>query len=234
MREIKRLPNESLDDAFKRLQEAGKRVHVYMKFEKHNIYSNYTLEEAYKEVYGMSRDKYLAKQAQAEGIPVEVEETESVFDDTPGDVIRDLRISILINAVDESTGLYKSEIAMNYLRKMNKYSVYCTETTKDEWIRDIAYYVYSVGRKIGDEEEFSDYQIEEFLNFYEMLGKIMELISKGVNWDEIKKLVMSYNLSPDDTESLKEKMLYYSPFGDDFITNVFGKGPKALNKKDNN
>ena len=232
MLEIKVKNNETLDEAYDRLKKASSRQVAFMRYRGNNILSSYTLDEAYIAVFGCSKNDYLLRQNQAKMIPKEEdEERESVFNDTPSDVIRDLRMAILIDDKDHETGLYHSEIAMNYIRKMSKYAKYCKEETKDEWKQSIVFYVYSVGRlKDNGEEEFSDNQIKDYLDFFEKLGTIMKSISDGTSWNEIKNLVKLYNLSNDDIDSLKECMLHYSPKGEEFIQNVFGKDPKTLKK----
>lgn len=232
MKKIPTIQGESLEDAYKRLEEAGRYVQTYMVFEKHNIYSNHSLDDAYKEVYGVTRDQYLARQSKAEIAPDEEENVESAFNFEPRDVIKDLRISILINAVDSDTGEYHSEVAKHYIKKMSRYTKYCKEDKKSEWINSISGFVYCVGKKEpdGEKEVYSDEQIEAYLEFYEKLGYLMELLATNTPWNEIISLVKSYNLSSDDTESLQEQIIKYSPWGEEFNNVVFGVTPETLKK----
>lgn len=223
MKEIKINPSGTLEDAYNRLISEANGQKSYIYYNGVMILSSFSLDDAYKTVYGCSKKEFELRQIQAKMIPKDDEEEKiTVFDDKPRDVIRDLRVSILINKIDPETELYHSEIAKDYIIKMSKYAKYCKEETKDEWTQSIFYYVYSVGKS-----ELSDDDIEYYLNFFEILGTIMKLINDGSPWSDIKAYVKSCSLSDEDTNNLIECMLHYSLSGEDFVRNVFGKDPKT-------
>ena len=227
MKQVKTKDEETLEEAYNNLIEAARYQQVYMIYKGVRIDPILSLDEAYKTVYGCSKSEYELRQNQAKMIPSEKEtEKGSVFDDKPSDVIRDIRTSIMLKNIDEETGLYRSIVARSYIIKMSGYAQYCKEDTRDEWKKSIVYYVYAVGRKKPDGKlEFPDNVIEDILNFYEILGKIMKAINDGMSWNDVKRLVDSYSLSKEDIENLISCMLHYSSSGDDFVINVFNKDP---------
>lgn len=223
MKEIKINPSGTLEDAYKKLKSEANGQKSYIYYNGVMILSSFSLDDAYKAVYGCSKKEFELRKKQAKMIPKDDEEEKiTVFDDKPSDVIRDLRVSILINDKDPETDLYHSEIAKDYIIKMSKYAKYCKEEVRSEWNDSIFYYVYSVGKS-----ELSDEDIEYYLNFFEILGSIMKSINEEKPWSEVKTLVDSFSLSGEDTNNLIECMLHYSPSGEDFVINVFGKNPKT-------
>ena len=232
MKEIKVNPSGTLEDAYKKLISEAKGQRSYIYYNGVMILSSFSLEDAYKTVYGCSKKEFELRQNRAKMIPKDDEEKTTVFDDKPSDVIRDLRVSILIDSItpgmgkDPKTDLYHSEIAKDYIIKMSKYAKYCKEEVRNEWNDSVFYYVYSVGRKTKDGElEYTDKEIEDILNIFEILGVIMKLINDGSSWSDIKAYVKSCSLSDEDTNNLIESILHYSSSGEDFVINVFGKGP---------
>ena len=228
MKEIKPLENETLEEAYNKLISASRYQQVYMVFKGVRIHPDLSLDEAYKSVYGCTKEKFELRRNRAKLIPADDDEKESVFDDTARSVITDVRAAKLIGDIDPETGLYRSIVAINYIRKMSKYAKYCWEDKKDEWNEKILDYIYSVGKEDDEGNPiYTDNQLIGFLEYYEMLGKIMKAINDGKSWIEIKALVVTYSISKKDIDTLISWMRYYSPSGDDFAINVFNKDPKT-------
>ncbi|MBR4830553.1 MAG: hypothetical protein IKZ96_02150 [Bacilli bacterium] len=230
MRQLPTIQGESLDDAVNRLLEAkAKGQHVFLKFNKVNLLSDtVTLEQAYFDVYDCSRDAYFSKSNEV----IEPEEEERAFRYEPKDVIRDIRISILIGARDLDTKQYHSEVAKSYIRDISRYANYCSDSTKGDWKTTIEYYIYSIGSKEpdSDKELYTDEQIEAYLILHEKVGKTMKAIMDNKTWEDISKMVVSFNLSNDDISKFKEIICHFSSRGKEFVDNVFGPDPEVLKK----
>ena len=226
---------ENLDEAYAKLiqMEAdmnrntrGKQT-VYMVFNGKRIVSNQSLNEAYKDVYGFSKDDLMERDRQRKIAAEEEEEEETkVYAFTPREVVDDINISILIEKKDPITGNWISAVADSYLADMYKYTKYCKKITEEHWKTSILDWINNIGKKDKDKKLiYTDEEIISKLEFYEKLGIILKAVTIETPWSEVKSLVDSYNLSDEDKEKLKELMCFYSIKGEEFVINVFGKGP---------
>jgi hypothetical protein len=226
---------ETLDLAYEKLKQMEADINrnsrsiqtVYMVFNGKKVVSNQTLNEAYKEVYGLSKDELEEKDRQRQ----KATEKEEIIDTraylyTVRDVVEDIKISRLIKAKDPNTGYWASAVADSYIAIMNSYANYCKQITVDKWIETIVNYVHNIG--LEDEKGNLIYTYEKMiaqLEFYEKLGTILKAVTMETPWSEVKSLVDSYKFNGEEIEKLKELMCFYSVNGEEFVVNVFGKGP---------
>lgn len=224
MREIKAKDDESLDSVYARLKDASRSQQVYARYNGKMINPDLSLDDAYKIVYECTKEEYELKQKIDALIPdSEEEEFRSLFDDKPDAVIRDISIAILMETEDP---VFQSTVALNYIKKMSEYAKYCKEEKRDEWKREIVSSICTVEKNNPDGElTFKDKALEDKLNLYEILGKILKAINKGMPWQNVKTLVDSFSLTEEQKKELVEEMSKYSDSANDFVNNVINKNP---------
>lgn len=211
---------ETLDDAVNRLiQERENGKHVYMEFNGEKLYSDtVTIESAYQQVCGCSKEEYESKQKQnfEDDSNEEAKKIiDKMFEATAENAIRDMKMSKLLFITKD--GKFLSYIANDYIEKMSKYSAYCKEEEQENWTNSIRNLIYIAG-------EVDDYEIESQLYAYENAGVIMEHIANGKTWEEISKITHEQGHSGMSISLLGQTMLNYSTEGIYFADKVIGSG----------
>ena len=224
MREIKANDGESLDSVYARLKDASRSQQVYTIYNGKMINPDLSLDDAYKTVYECTKKEYELKQKIDALIPdSEEEEFRSLFDDKPDAVIRDISIAIFMGTEDP---VFQSTVALNYIKKMSEYAKYCKEEKRDEWKRKIVSSICTVEKNNPKGEvSFNDKALEDKLTLYEILGKILKAINKGMPWQNVKTLVDSFSLTEEQKKELVDEMSKYSDSVNDFVNNVINKNP---------
>ena len=223
MREIKVNDGESLDSVYARLIDASKSQQVYTIYNGKMINPDSSLDDAYKTVYECTKEEYELKQKIDVLIPDNEEEFSSLFNDKPDAVIRDISIAIFTGTKDP---VFQSTVALNYIKKLSRYAKYCKEEKKDEWKREIVSSICTVEKNNPDGAvSFKDKALEDKLNLYEILGKILKAINKGMPWQSVKTLVDTFSLTEEQKNELVEEMSKYSDSANDFVNNVINKDP---------
>ena len=109
---------------------------------------------------------------------------------------------------------------------MSEYAKYCKEEKRDEWKRKIVSSICTVEKNNPKGEvSFNDKALEDKLNLYEILGKILKAINKGMPWQNVKTLVDSFSLTEEQKKELVDEMSKYSDSVNDFVNNVINKNP---------
>lgn len=137
-----------------------------------------------------------------------------MFEPTKENAIRDMRMAKLFFITKD--GKFYSSIANEYIEKMSVYAIYCKEETKENWIKTIESLIEIVG-------EVRDGELELELLYCEQTAEIMECLSNGASWEEIKQVVKKQGHSGMGISMLGQKILYYSPYGIEFVDKIIGK-----------
>lgn len=135
------------------------------------------------------------------------------------EAIKSVKISKLL-FLTKNRNIFSYE-AEEYIYNLNRYSVYCKDDQKDNWESEIRNLVYAAGK-------VSDNYILEELSARENAAIIMNRISSGHSWDEIRRVVKNQGHSGSSISMLGQIMLRFSPCGIDFVENVITSNKNAM------
>ena len=108
------------------------------------------------------------------------EKEKKYLEATIENVMRDVQFSKMICLTKDNKPY--SLIAEEYIRNMSKYKDLCKEDKRDSWTKDIRQFVYISGNPE------TDYLVALKLYAFEDSAQIMECVSKGMTWEEIKEV----------------------------------------------
>ena len=142
-REIKLHCGQSIDEVvYILLKEKEKGNHVFCNFNDVILHSdNVTLDSAYKSICGCSKEEFYKKNSrfsntsEKEKSKTNEEIIQELFEINAENAIRDMKMSKLLFLTKD--GKFYSHIADEYIKKMDKYSVYCKEDKKENWTQTI-------------------------------------------------------------------------------------------------
>ncbi len=132
---------------------------------------------------------------------------------TAENAIKHMKMSKLLYLTKQ--GRFYNNIANDYIEKMTSYSVYCKQEQQINWVKSIEQLVCMAG-------EVDDCFLLSELYTYENAAKLMEAISGGYSWEDIKKNIHEQEHFCSTISSLGQIMLYFSPYGVKFVEEVIG------------
>ena len=154
------------------------------------------------------------KQIKKEVASVTKEDVEKMFEITVENAVRDMKLAKMFFIT--KNGKFYSSIANSYIDNMRKYIVYCNDDGKKNLIGEIEELISLAG-------EMDEVDLMFELYAREHACKIMNLLSNGASWNEIKDYTKSHVLTNWVLSYLGQVMLRYSPQGIEFVDNIIGK-----------
>lgn len=154
---------------------------------------------------------------------------EEIFEPTIDNAIRDMKIAKRLFLTKNNK--FYSSIANEYMKDKEKFLPFIITDKKEEFM-----YEYSqIFQEVGNEcDESIAYRL---LNF-ERSGDIMMLLNANTNWDLVDNTLEKQGHTGRTFNCLANKVLYFSPYGLDFIEHAFGikeriQAEKELKKASN-
>ena len=136
-----------------------------------------------------------------------------MFEPTIDNAIRDMRMSKLLFLTKDNK--FYSSIANEYMRDKEKFLPFIIEEKQKEFISKYTQIFQGVG--VVDDTEIA----MRLLN-WEHSGEIMMLLNADTNWNAVDALLHSQGHSGGTMSCLASKVLYFSPYGLDFIEHILG------------
>ena len=146
-----------------------------------------------------------------------------IFEPTIDNAIRDMKYSKMLHLTKNNK--FYSIIANEYLTDKEKFLPFIKPDKREEFMNKYS----EVFQDVGIE---SDELIAYILLNYEHSGNIMMLLNENTNWDLIDETLEQQGHTGSTFNFLANKVLYYSPYGLDFIEHEFGaKERKKVEKQ---
>lgn len=120
---------------------------------------------------------------------------------------------------------FYSSIAKEYMKDKEKFLPFIIEERQKEFIETYAGYFQNV-RTVDDEA------IAWILLNWEHVGDIMMLLSDNTDWNLVDETLHMQGHSGATISSLVSKVLYFSPYGLDFVEHVWGKEERRKTEKE--
>lgn len=136
-----------------------------------------------------------------------------IFEPTIDNAIRDMRISKSLFLTKNN--IFYSSIANEYMKDKEKFLPFIVEEKQKEFITTYAHIFQEVG--IADDTVIA----WKLLN-WEHSGYVMMLLSADTDWNSVDKLLHSQGHTGWTMSCLTSKILYFSPYGLNFIEHVWG------------
>lgn len=150
---------------------------------------------------------------------------EKMFEPTIDNAIRDMRTSKLLFLTKDNK--FYSCIANKYMRDKEKFLPFIKEEKQKEFITTYAQIFQEVG---SESDEFIAYRL---LN-WEHAGDVMMLLNSNTDWNSVDELLHSQGHSGGTMSCLAQKVLYFSPYGLDFIEHIWGVEERIKAEKEMN
>lgn len=115
----------------------------------------------------------------------------------------------------------------SYVEELYNYSIYCKESRKEEWYKDIDLTFNSIYM-------FPKKDIINKLDLLESTGIIMMFMDKKTSKQEIDEYILEAGISGERLFTLLCYMLVYSKYGIEFYKEYIGKNPSLENELLNN
>ena len=144
---------------------------------------------------------------------------DSLLELTPENIIRNMKTTKFLYIT--KNGKFYCTMANKYVDKMSKYSKYCKDEEQENWVKGIENVISYAG-------EVNDYTLTDELHSYQDAGEITEIMSSNNDWEEIGKVVKKQGHSGATMSSLGQKLLYFSPYGVEFVEKIIGENGLRL------
>ena len=138
---------------------------------------------------------------------------QKLLEPTIENVIRDMKISKLIFLTKDNK--FYSSIANEYMRDKEKFLPFIIKEKQKEFIAKYAQVFQGVG--IVDDSD-----IAWSLQSWEHSGNVMMLLNANTDWNAVDDLLHLQGHSGGTMNCLASKVLYFSPYGLDFIEHIWG------------
>lgn len=138
---------------------------------------------------------------------------EKIFEPTIDNSIRDMKIAKMFHLTKKDK--FYSSIANEYLKDKEKFLPFIIPEKQEEFMNKYS----TVFQEVGIE---SDKLIAYILLNYEHSGDIMMLLNENTNWDMVDSTLEHQGHTGGTLNFLANKVLFFSPYGLDFIEHVFG------------
>lgn len=135
------------------------------------------------------------------------------FEPTIDNAIRDMKMSKLLFLTKDN--MFYSSIANEYIKDKEKFLPFIIKEKQKDFISKYAQVFQEVG--IVD-----DTTIELLLLNWEHSGYVMMLLNANTDWNSVDKLLHSQGHTGETMSCLASKILYFSPYGLDFIEHIWG------------
>lgn len=150
-------------------------------------------------------------------------QVEKIFEPTIDNAIRDMKLAKKLHLTKNKK--FYSSIANEYLKDKEKFLPFIIPDKQEEFMNKYSENFQEVGIE-------SDQLIAYVLLNFEHSGDIMMLLNKNTNWDLVDKTLEAQGHTGGTFNFLANKILYFSPYGLDFIEHVFGtKERKKVEKQ---
>lgn len=149
-------------------------------------------------------------------------QVEKIFEPTIDNAIRDMKLAKKLHLTKNNK--FYSSIANEYLKDKEKFLPFIIPDKQEEFMNKYSENFQEVGIE-------SDQLIAYVLLNFEHSGDIMMLLNKNTNWDLVDKTLEAQGHTGGTFNFLANKILYFSPYGLDFIEHVFGTKEKKLKNR---
>ena len=136
-----------------------------------------------------------------------------IFEPTIDNAIRDMKYSKMLHLTKNNK--FYSSIATEYLKDKEKFLPFIKLDKREEFMNNYSQVFQDVGVE-------SDELIAYILLNYEHSGNIMMLLNDSSDWELIHSVLEQQGHTGSTFIFLANKVLYYSPYGLDFIEHEFG------------
>jgi len=136
-----------------------------------------------------------------------------MFEPTIDNAIRNMRISKLLFLTKDNK--FYSSIANEYMKDKEKFLPFIIEEKKKEFISKYTQVFQEVG--VVDDTEIA----WRLLN-WEHSGYVMMLLKADTDWNAVDELLHLQGHTGGTMSCLTSKVLYFSPYGLDFIEHIWG------------
>ena len=136
-----------------------------------------------------------------------------MFEPTIDNAIRDMRMSKLLFLTKDNK--FYSSIANEYMRDKEKFLPFIIEEKKKEFISKYTQIFQEVG-------VVDDTKIAWRLLNWEHSGDVMMLLNADTDWKAVDELLHLQGHTGGTMSCLASKVLYFSPYGLDFIEHIGG------------
>lgn len=136
-----------------------------------------------------------------------------MFEPTIDNAIRDMRISKSLFLTKDNK--FYSSIANEYMRDKEKFLPFIIEEKKKEFMATYTQIFQEVGMS-------DDTVIAWRLLNWEHSGDVMMLLNADTDWNSVDELLHKQGHTGGTMSCLASKILYFSPYGLDFIEHIWG------------
>ena len=138
---------------------------------------------------------------------------EKMFEPTIDNAIKDMRMSKLLFLTKDNK--FYSSIANEYMRDKEKFLPFIIEEKQEEFMTTYA----QIFQEVGVE---ADTAIAWQLLNWEHSGDVMMLLNADTDWKSVDELLRLQGHTGGTMSCLSSKILYFSPYGLDFIEHIWG------------
>lgn len=149
-------------------------------------------------------------------------QVDKMFEPTIENAIRDMKLSKLLFLTKDNK--FYSMIAEEYMKSKEKFLLFIKEEKQQEFMTKYS----NVFQEVITQD---DKTIKLILINWEHAGDIMMLLSNNTDWDLVDKTIYEQGHSGRTISCLASKVLYFSPYGLDFIEHVYGIEERAIAEK---
>ena len=146
-----------------------------------------------------------------------------MFEPTIDNAIRDMRTSKKFFLTED--GEFYSIIANKYIEDKKKFLPFIKKEKRNEFILEYAQVLQEVGN-------VDDTEIACRLLNWEHTGDVMMLLNADTDWNAVYKLLHLQGHSGWTMSCLVSKVLYFSPYGLDFIEHIYGVEERIKTEKE--
>lgn len=136
-----------------------------------------------------------------------------IFEPTIDNAIHDMKISKLLFLTKDNK--FYSSVANEYMKDKEKFLPFIIDEKKKEFIITYTQIFQEVG--IEDDTELA----WRLLN-WEHSGEVMMLLNANTDWNSVDELLHIQGHTGGTMSCLASKILYFSPYGLDFIEHIWG------------
>lgn len=146
-----------------------------------------------------------------------------MFEPTIDNAIRDMKMSKLIFLTKD--GKFYSSIAREYMKDKEKFLPFIKEEERERFMSEYS----QIFQKVGTEP---DADIAWKLLNWEHSGDIMMLLSDNTDWNTVDNAIHLQGHSGGTMSILTSKILYFSPYGLDFVEHIWGVEARVKAEKE--
>lgn len=146
-----------------------------------------------------------------------------MFEPTIDNAIRDMRMSKLLFLTKDNK--FYSSIANEYMRDKEKFLPFIIEEKQKEFMTTYTQIFQEVG--VVDDTEIA----LRLLN-WEHSGDVMMLLNADTDWNSVDELLHLQGHTGGTMSCLASKILYFSPYGLDFIEHIWGVEERVKAEKE--